>query len=74
MKKTLLFIPLLGLFTGCNTVNETLWAMQANREAIDYSTQAIEENRQAVEAANRSIAENKRQLEAINKTLQNVGG
>jgi hypothetical protein len=72
MKKFLCLIPLLSL-TSCGTINETMQAMEANKQAIDMSTNAIEENRQAISEANRSIEENRRQLEAINKTLKKVG-
>lgn len=74
MKKQLLLIPIMGtLLTSCGIVNETMSALQRNREAIDMSTYAIEENRQAIEQSNSGIEENRRQLDAINKTLKKVG-
>jgi methyl-accepting chemotaxis protein len=74
MKKLLLFLPLVTVaLQGCSTINETLDALQRNREAIDRSTQVIDENREAIEAANRGIDENRRQLEEINKTLKKAG-
>lgn len=74
MKKQLLLIPLAGMsLTSCSMINETMCALQRNKEAIDMSTCAIEENRQAIEEANQSIEENRRQLEAINKTLKKAG-
>jgi uncharacterized protein YcfL len=70
MKKSIYFLPLLGLLlSGCG-VSETFQALECNRQAIDMSTCAIEENIQAIEEANRVIAENRRQLEAINNTLK----
>ncbi len=72
--KKLLLIPLMGIsLTSCGGINDSMRALEENRQAIDMSTAAIEENRLAVEAANRSIAENKRQLDSINKALQKAG-
>ena len=71
MKKQLLLIPLISIsLSSCNTINETMNAMQRNREAIDTSTCVIMENSQAIEEANKGIEENRRQLDAINKTLK----
>lgn len=72
MKNLLLAIPLAGTFllSGCGMINETIWTLQRNRDAIDMSTQAIYENAQAIEEANRTIEENRRELEAINRTLK----
>ena len=76
MQKFILLCPLLlMILSGCNVknmVNETIYAMQANRQAIEMSTYAIEENAQAVQDVNQAIEENKRQLEAINATLKHV--
>ncbi len=73
MKKQLFLIVLSGLaLSSCSMVNETMGALERNRDAIDMSTQAISENRQAIEEANRGIEENRRQLEAINQTLDKV--
>lgn len=74
MKTIVLSIFLIGtLLSSCGTINETMRALECNRQAIDMSTAAIDENRQAVEEANRAIAENKRQLDAINETLKKAG-
>lgn len=74
MKKELLLLPLIGMFlSGCNMINETMYALERNRQAVDMSTQAIYENAQAIEEANVKIEENRRQLEAINKTLKKAG-
>lgn len=71
MTKMFLFVPLLGfLLTGCETIHQTMWTLERNRQAIDASTAAIEENAQAIEETNRKIEENRHQLEAINKTLK----
>jgi methyl-accepting chemotaxis protein len=70
MNKFFLIFSMTGLLSSCNMVNETISAMQNNRDAIEMSTQAIQENAQAVEEANRAIQENKRQLDAINETLK----
>lgn len=55
---------------GCSKINDTMAALECNRQAIEMSTQAICENAAAIEEANRGIAENRRQLEEINKTLK----
>lgn len=69
--KKLLLIPLLGMsLSSCNMIQQTMWSLERNREAIDYSTQVINENAQAIEQANRGIEENQRQLNAINKALE----
>lgn len=68
--KFLLLIPLIGMFSSCNTIQETMWSLERNRQAVDMSTEAIHENAQAIEEANRNIEENRRQLEAINKALK----
>lgn len=69
--KKLLFVTFAGLtLTSCGTINETMWALQNNREAVDRSTMTVDENRRAIEEANRGIEENRRKLEAINRTLQ----
>lgn len=74
MKKMLLLFPLLGAaLSGC-AVNQTLRAMECNRQAIDMSTQAICENVQAIEEANRKIDENRRELEQINQALKHMEG
>lgn len=71
MKKTLFLIPLLGLsLSSCNMINETMSALECNRQAVEMSTWAIQENIQAIQEANRGIDENRRQLEAINKALK----
>ena len=73
MKQMLILIPVLGLATGCSMINETLSALENNRQAVEMSTQAINENIAAIQEANRGIAENRRQLEAINATLKKAG-
>lgn len=71
MKKHLLLIPLMGIsLSSCNTINESMRALEENRQAVELSTWAIQENIQAIDDANRSIEENRRQLDEINKTLQ----
>jgi len=55
---------------GCAKINQSMQALECNRQAIDNSTQVICENIQAIQQANMSIAENKRQLDAINITLK----
>ncbi len=70
MKKHYLLLSLMGLtLPGCSMIDDSISALQRNREAIEMSTYAISENVQAVQDANRGIEENRRQLEAINKTL-----
>lgn len=74
MHKLLTFVLLTGAtLTSCGTINETMYAIQRNREAIDMSTCAINENAQAVQEATRGIEENRRQLEEINKALKKAG-
>lgn len=74
MKKQMLFIPLIGMFlSSCSMIQDTMWTLERNRQAIDMSTDAIYENAQAIQEANRNIEENRRQLEAINKTLKKAG-
>lgn len=69
--KKLFLIPLLGMsLSSCNMIQQTMWSMERNREAIDYSTQVINENAQAIDEVNRKIEENRHQLDAINKTLK----
>lgn len=71
MKKQLYLSPILVLLlSGCGMINETMWTLQRNRDAIDASTQAINDNAQAIEQANIKIEENRQQLESINKTLK----
>jgi hypothetical protein len=71
MKKQLALIPLIIVsLPSCTMVNETMAALERNREAVEYSTMTINENRCAIEESSRAIAENRRQLEEINKTLE----
>jgi methyl-accepting chemotaxis protein len=71
MKKNLLFVSTIGItLSSCTMINETINALEYNRQAVEDSTRAIEENRQAIEQANRGIEENRRQLDAINSTLK----
>ncbi len=74
MKKLFLLIPAIGAcLSGC-AVQQTMRALECNRQAVEMSTQSICENVRAIEEANLKIEENRRQLEAINEALQNVGG
>lgn len=74
MKKFMYLLPAIVIFLpSCNTINQTMDALEQNRQAVEMSTQAINENVEAVEAANRSIEENRRQLDAINATLKKAG-
>lgn len=70
MKKYLLLVPVLGLFSGCNLIQETQDALETNRQAVDASSYAIEQNIQAIEQANRGIEENRQQLEKTNAILR----
>jgi methyl-accepting chemotaxis protein len=72
MKKKFLFVPFYGalFFTGCNSINQTMSSLEANRQAIEYSTAIIYENAQAIEEANKGIIENRKKLEKINETLE----
>lgn len=71
MKRQLFMIAVFGIgMSSCSKINETMDALEYNRQAIDMSTQAINENAQAIAEANRSIAENRRQIEEINKSLK----
>ncbi len=73
MKPFLFFIPLLGVaLSSCSMVNESMQALQNNRDAIDMSTCAIDANTQAIEEANRGIEVNRQKLEQINNTLKKV--
>lgn len=73
MKKKVILFSLVGLsLTGCSTIDESMRAMEANRQAIDYSTCVINQNTQAIEQDNAAIAENRRQLQAINETLGKI--
>jgi len=73
MIKNLGLIALIGVaLSGC-AVQNTMRAMECNKQAVEMSTQAICENIRAIEEANEKIAENRRHLEAINEHLQNVG-
>lgn len=73
MKKYLILIPLAGLaLSGCRMVNESMVALENNRQFIDANTEAINQNTQAIEEANRQIEENRRQLEGVNSTLKKV--
>lgn len=74
MKKLLLLVPLVGvILSGCRMVDETIDALENNREAVDMSTCAIEENIQAIEDANQRIEANRQQLDALNQTLEKIG-
>ena len=73
--KTLLALPILMGFSSCcliNMVNESSYAIERNREAVDMSTEAIYRNIDAIERANEAIDENKRKLEEINKSLSDA--
>ncbi len=69
MKKLSLLLLACSL-TSCSMIQETMAALECNRQAIDRSTCVIEENIQAINQANASIAENRRQLDAINAVLR----
>lgn len=58
--------------TGCSQMDESLRAMEANRQAIEWSTCVINENAQAIEQVNHSLEENRRQMNAINQTLEKI--
>ncbi len=70
MKKYLLLVPVLGLFSGCNLIQETQDALETNRQAVDASTCAIQRNIEAIENANRGIEENRAQLQKTNEILR----
>lgn len=66
-----LFLAVAGAMTLSSCmINDTIQSLQANRDAIDMSTQAIYENIQAIESANRNIEENRRQIESLNAELR----
>lgn len=71
MRIQLCLLPLLGAaLTGCGMINQTMWALQNNHDAIEMSTYAIQENAQAVQEANRAIEENRKYLDEINQALK----
>lgn len=75
MKKLFLILPLAVLtFTSCGKINETMDALESNRQAIDASTCTINENIAAIENANRGIEANTKALAEINKSLEKAGG
>ncbi len=74
VQRLILFLLTGASVTGCATLNETMRAMECNKQAIDMSTCVIMENARAIEETNAKIEENKRQLEAINEALKNVSG
>ena len=65
----LLAVGALGL-CSCGQINESMQALECNRQAVDMSTQVICENIQAIQQANQSIEANRRQLDEINSTLK----
>lgn len=58
--------------SGCSQMDESMRAMEANRQAIEWSTCVIYENAQAIEQVNRSLEENRNQMNAINQTLEKI--
>lgn len=73
MKTYLILIPLAGLaLSSCRMINDSMVALEYNRQQIDDNTQAIYQNTQAVAEANRQIEENRRQLDGVNNTLRKV--
>lgn len=73
--KVLMWVPLIGLVTGCcmiNMVKESTRAIHCNRMAVEMSTEAICRNIQAIEEANRAIDRNKQKLDAINGSLAEI--
>jgi methyl-accepting chemotaxis protein len=70
-KRAFFYLPVIGLLLGsCGAINQTMQALEENRQAVEQSTAAIEENKQAIQDANRFIAENRQEIEAINRTLK----
>jgi hypothetical protein len=70
-KHAFICLPIMGLLLGgCGAINQTMRALEENRQAIEQSTTAIEENKQAIQDANRFIAENRQEIEVINRTLK----
>lgn len=71
MKNEMILIVLASLsLASCGKINESMQALECNRQAIDMSTQVIYQNVQAVQEANQSIDENRRRLDEINNTLK----
>lgn len=72
MKKCLILPVLLLSLTGCatitnlnNMIEESTYAIHANREAIQCSSEVIRQNAQLIEQSNRAIEENRRHLETL---------
>jgi hypothetical protein len=71
MNKVIFILPLLAL-TSCSTVtrlnnliDQSSYAIEANREAVDRSTEVIHRNRAVIEQSNKAIEENRKHLETL---------
>jgi len=73
MKTRLLACPLILLaLSSCSTIermnnliDQSTYAIDANRQAVESSTQVIYRNQELINQSNRAIEENRRHLEAL---------
>jgi hypothetical protein len=74
-KRSLIILPLaLMTLTSCSTINQlncliyqSTDAINANREAVDDSTEVIRQNGALIRESTRALNENRRNLEAATK-------
>lgn len=70
MKKKLPLLLLPLICGSCGSINDTIYAMQENQQAIIRSTASVEESIRLATEANRLLKENLEHLEKINQKLR----